>query len=59
MLLDSLFGFTKLDNLVFVVGKGYHKEGDIRAYTDEVPKELERELIKTGSPMEKVLKVTE
>lgn len=51
-------GSTKLGNLVFVAGKGYHKEGDIKVHTDEVLKELERELIKAGSSMEKVLKVS-
>ncbi len=50
-------GSTKLGNLVFIAGKGYHKEGDIKVHTDEVLKELERELIKAGSSMEKVLKV--
>ena len=49
---------TKLGNLVFVAGKGYHKEGDIKVHTDEVLKELEKELIKAGSSMEKVLKVS-
>ena len=51
-------GSTKLGNLVFVAGKGYHKEGDIKVHTDEVLKELERELVKAGSSMEKVLKVS-
>ncbi|GAB3809091.1 hypothetical protein GCM10028819_49590 [Spirosoma humi] len=51
-------GSTKLGNLVFVAGKGYHKEGDIKIHTDEVLKELEKELVKAGSSMEKVLKVT-
>lgn len=51
-------GSTKMGNLVFVAGKGYHKEGDIKVHTDEVLKELERELIKAGSSMEKVLKVS-
>ncbi len=50
-------GSTKMGNMVFVAGKGYHKEGDIRVHTDEVLKELEKELIKAGSSMEKVLKV--
>lgn len=50
-------GSTKMGNFVFVAGKGYHKEGDIRVHTDEVLKELEKELIKAGSSMEKVLKV--
>ncbi|MFD1144687.1 RidA family protein [Larkinella insperata] len=51
-------GSTKFGNLVFVAGKGYHKEGDIRVHTDEVLKELEKELIKAGSSMDKVLKVS-
>ncbi|WP_338876582.1 RidA family protein [Spirosoma sp. SC4-14] len=51
-------GSTKLGNLVFVAGKGYHKEGDIKVHTEEVLKELEKELIKAGSSMEKVLKVS-
>ncbi|MGA0557867.1 RidA family protein [Larkinella sp. VNQ87] len=50
-------GSTKFGNLVFVAGKGYHKEGDIKVHTDEVLKELEKELIKAGSSMDKVLKV--
>ena len=49
---------TKLGNLVFVAGIGYHKEGDIKVHTDEVLKELEKQLIKAGSSMEKVLKVS-
>lgn len=51
-------GSTKLGNMVFIAGKGYHKEGDIKVHTDEVLKELEKELIKAGSSMEKVLKVS-
>jgi 2-iminobutanoate/2-iminopropanoate deaminase len=49
---------TKLGNLIFVAGKGAHFEGDIKAHTDHVLKELETELQKAGSSMEKVLKVT-
>ena len=49
---------TKLGNMVFIAGIGYHKEGDIKVHTDEVLKELERQLIKAGSSMEKVLKVS-
>jgi enamine deaminase RidA (YjgF/YER057c/UK114 family) len=49
---------TKLGNLVFIAGIGYHKEGDIKVHTDEVLKELEKQLIKAGSSMEKVLKVS-
>lgn len=49
---------TKLGNLVFIAGIGYHKEGDIKVHTDEVLKELEKQLVKAGSSMEKVLKVS-
>jgi len=51
-------GNTKLGNLVFIAGKGAHFEGDIKAHTDHVLKELEKELILAGSSMQKVLKVT-
>ncbi|MCB0628905.1 MAG: RidA family protein [Saprospiraceae bacterium] len=44
-------------NLLFIAGKGAHFEGDIKAHTDHVLKELEKELVKNGSSMEKVLKV--
>jgi enamine deaminase RidA (YjgF/YER057c/UK114 family) len=50
-------GSTKFGGMVFVAGKGAHFEGDIKAHTDHVLKELEKELIKAGSSMEKVLKV--
>jgi 2-iminobutanoate/2-iminopropanoate deaminase len=50
-------GSTKLGNLVFIAGKGAHFEGDIKSHTDHVLKELEDELKKAGSSMEKVLKV--
>ena len=52
-------GSTKFGGMVFVAGKGAHFEGDIKAHTDHVLKELEKELIKAGSSMEKVLKVNE
>ncbi|HTJ49357.1 MAG TPA: Rid family hydrolase, partial [Cyclobacteriaceae bacterium] len=51
-------GSTKLGNLVFVAGKGAHFEGDITAHTKHVLDELEKELIKAGSSMQKVLKVS-
>ena len=51
-------GATKFGGMVFIAGKGAHFEGDIKAHTDHVLKELEAELIKAGSSMEKVLKVT-
>ena len=44
-------------NTVFVAGKGAHFDGDIKAHTDHVLKELEKELVKHGSSMDKVLKV--
>jgi enamine deaminase RidA (YjgF/YER057c/UK114 family) len=46
-----------MGNLVFIAGKGAHFEGDIKAHTDHVLKELETELTKAGSSMQKVLKV--
>lgn len=49
-------GHTKYGNLVFVAGKGAHFDGDITAHTKHVLDELEKELIKAGSSMEKVLK---
>lgn len=50
-------GSTTFGGLVFVAGKGAHFEGDIKAHTDHVLKELEAELIRAGSSMDKVLKV--
>lgn len=51
-------GSTKLGNMVFIAGKGAHVEPfEIKAHTEIVLKELEKELIKAGSSMEKVLKV--
>lgn len=44
-------------NLLFIAGKGAHFEGDITAHTNHVLDELEKELVKNGSSMEKVLKV--
>ena len=52
-------GNTKFGNLVFIAGKGAHVAPfDIKSHTEIVLKELEAELIKAGSSMEKVLKVT-
>jgi enamine deaminase RidA (YjgF/YER057c/UK114 family) len=51
-------GSTKLGNLVFVAGKGAHFEGDITAHTKHVLDEIEKELVKAGSSMQKVLKVS-
>ena len=44
-------------NTVYIAGKGAHFDGDIKDHTDHVLKELEKELKKAGSSMEKVMKV--
>ena len=44
-------------NLVFVSGKGEHTAGDITAHTTSVLNQIEAELKKVGSSMDKVLKV--
>jgi enamine deaminase RidA (YjgF/YER057c/UK114 family) len=43
-------------NLLFISGKGYHQEGDIKKHTDEVLKTIQEELERCGSSMDKVLK---
>jgi 2-iminobutanoate/2-iminopropanoate deaminase len=43
--------------LVYVAGKGAHFEGDITSHTKHVLDEVQKELEKAGSSMEKVLKV--
>jgi len=48
---------VKHGNTLYIAGKGAHFEGDIKAHTDHVLKEIEKELLKNGSSMEKVLKV--
>ncbi len=50
-------GAIAYGNLLFIAGKGAHFEGDIAAHTDHVLKEIEKELVKNGSSMDKVLKV--
>ncbi len=50
-------GHTILGNLVFIAGKGAHFDGDISDHTDHVLNSLEKELVKAGSSMDKVLKV--
>jgi 2-iminobutanoate/2-iminopropanoate deaminase len=50
---------TKLGNMVFLAGIGGHVEPfEIKAHTEIVLKEMEKQLIKAGSSMEKVLKVS-
>jgi enamine deaminase RidA (YjgF/YER057c/UK114 family) len=52
-------GSTRFGNLVFIAGKGAHVAPfTIASHTEIVLQELEKELIKAGSSMEKVLKVT-
>jgi len=52
-------GHTIHNGLVYIAGKGAHTDPfDIKSHTDIVLKELEKELIKAGTTMEKVLKVT-
>ena len=51
-------GSTKFGNLVFIAGKGAHYAGDIKAHTETVLQELEKELVKAGSSMKNVLKVS-
>jgi enamine deaminase RidA (YjgF/YER057c/UK114 family) len=50
-------GWVTYGHLVFVAGKGEHGPGDIKVHTDSVLKQIEAELTKAGSSMEKVLKV--
>lgn len=50
-------GAVKHGNTLYIAGKGAHFDGDIKAHTDHVLKEIQKELEKNGSSMEKVLKV--
>ena len=50
-------GAVKHGNLLFIAGKGAHFEGDIKAHTDHVLNELQKELERNGSSMDRVLKV--
>ena len=42
-------------NLLFIAGKGYHKEGDIKEHTKHVLDDIQAELENAGSSMDKVL----
>ena len=54
-----LFSSFKIHgNMVFVAGIGAHFEGDIKSHTDHVLKEMETQLKKAGTSMDKVLKVS-
>lgn len=48
---------TTFGDLVFVAGIGAHFEGDIKAHTEHVLKQIESRLKDAGSSMDKVLKV--
>ncbi len=48
---------VKHGNTLYIAGKGAHFEGDISSHTKHVLDEIEKELKKHGSSMEKVLKV--
>ena len=50
-------GSVTHNGLVYIAGKGYHQEGDIKKHTEEVLNSLERELEKAGTSMDNVLKV--
>lgn len=50
-------GAVRHGNTLYIAGKGAHFEGDIKAHTDHVLKELQKGLEKNGSSMEQVLKV--
>jgi 2-iminobutanoate/2-iminopropanoate deaminase len=53
-----LFSSAKVHGgFVFIAGKGYHEAGDIKVHTKSVLDQLEAELTKAGSSMDKVLKV--
>jgi enamine deaminase RidA (YjgF/YER057c/UK114 family) len=45
-------------NLLFIAGKGFHKEGDIKVHTAGVLDDIENELKNAGSSMDRVLKAT-
>src|SRR5437667_1116218 len=52
----SLFsGAVSYGNLLFIAGKGYHKEGDIKVHTKDVLDQIQAELENAGSSMDKVL----
>jgi 2-iminobutanoate/2-iminopropanoate deaminase len=55
---QALFnGVVSYGNLVFLSGIGAHFEGDIKAHTKHVLDEMQTNLERVGSSMEKVLKV--
>ena len=52
-----LFNSTvSFGNLLFIAGVGYHSEGDIKVHTKNVLDQIQQQLERVGSSMEKVLK---
>jgi enamine deaminase RidA (YjgF/YER057c/UK114 family) len=49
---------TAYGNMVFLAGVGYHQPGTIEEHTKHVIEELEQNLIRAGSSLQKVLKVS-
>ena len=43
-------------NLLFIAGVGYHSEGDIKVHTKNVLDQIQQQLERVGSSMDKVLK---
>ena len=50
-------GVVRHGNTLYIAGKGAHFDGDIKAHTDHVLNEVQKELERNGSSMEQVLKV--
>jgi enamine deaminase RidA (YjgF/YER057c/UK114 family) len=50
-------GAVRHGNTLYIAGKGAHFDGDIKAHTDHVLNEVQKELERNGSSMEQVLKV--
>jgi enamine deaminase RidA (YjgF/YER057c/UK114 family) len=52
-----LFNSTvSVGNLLFIAGVGYHSEGDIKVHTKNVLDQIQQQLERVGSSMDKVVK---
>jgi len=49
-------GTVSYGNLLFIAGVGYHTEGDIKVHTKGVLDQIQQQLERAGSSMEKVVK---
>ena len=49
-------GTVSFGNLLFIAGVGYHSEGDIKVHTKNVLDQIQQQLERVGSSMDKVLK---